>query len=661
MKRWSVVLLFFCNFAFSQNYDLGKVTVDELKEKKHPTDTSAVAAVLFKKGKTTFKYFDGKDFVSYTDFSIKIKVYKKEGLDWANFEIPYYTGYENIEDDFIEITKAFTYNLENNKVEKARVTGESKFVKQHNELWKIKSVTFPNVKVGSIIELRYTLKSENINILPDFQYQYKIPVNYMEYVTEIPEFYIYKAMKTGFVDIQMKDKLEAVSQSFEKKVDKASQSSNFSYNQIKTTYTASAIPALIEEKYVNSMNNYLGRIEQELQIVRNYDEKPKQIATTWESVAKSIFEDKEFGPELNKHDYFLNDIKELATSDGTNRERITKLFEFVRNRMNWNGKYGYHTRKGVEVAYKEKTGNVAEINLMLTAILKISGFDAKPVLLSTRENGIAMFPNQTKFNYVIAAVAVDDEIILLDATSKNALPNILPIRDLNWFGRMISKEGSAAEIELMPKILSKEVVNLMATIKIDGTVEGKVKSQFLDYNAYAFRELYGNLANETQLERIERTYEGIEALDHTIGNVTDLDKPVIEAYSYKHNGLVDIIGDKMYFSPLLFFATTENPFKQENREYPVDFSFPNQEKYLINITIPDGYVVEKVPENVAIPMSDGKGTLKYLVSVKDKQIQLSVILDINKAIIAAENYTELKSFFAEVVKKQNEKIVLKKI
>ncbi len=661
MRKLSFIALLFFNFAFSQNYDLGKVTVAELQEKAHPTDTSAVAAVLFKKGKTIFKYFDGKDFISYTEFSTKIKIYKKEGLDWANFEIPYYVGYEKLADEFVEITKAFTYNLENGKVEKTKVTGEGKFIKQKNEYWKTKSVTFPNVKVGSIIELKYVLKSENLSVLPDFQYQYKIPVNYMEYVTEIPEYYIYKAMKTGFVDIQIKDKIESVSQTFEEKVDKASQSSRVTYNQIKTTYTARDIPALVEEKYVNNMYNYLGRIEQELQVFRNYNEKPKQMATTWEDVAKSIYERKDFGVELDKSSYFLNDIKILATSDAPDRERMTKLFEFVRNRMNWNGTYGYSTDKGVEVAYREKTGNIADINLMLTAVLKISGFDAKPVLISTRNNGVAMFPNRFKFNAVITAVTMDNEIILLDATSKNALPNILPTRDLNWYGRMISMGGSSSEIDLMPNAISKEVVNLMATIKNDGTVEGKGKVQYLDYSAYDFREKYGILANEAQVELLENFSKGIEVQDYTVANVAELDKPVIQSYSYQHNSIVDIIGDKMYFSPLLFFALNDNPFKQENREYPVDFSYPKQVKYLINITIPDNYVVEKLPENLSVPMSEGKGSMKYLVSHKDKQIQLSVTLDINSAIIAPESYNELKSFYAEVVKKQTEKIVLKKV
>jgi hypothetical protein len=40
---------------------------------------------------------------------------------------------------------------------------------------------------------------------------------------------------------------------------------------------------------------------------------------------------------------------------------------------------------------------------------------------------------------------------------------------------------------------------------------------------------------------------------------------------------------------LLYFSFKENPFKQELRQYPVDFGYPFQNKLNITIEIPDGY------------------------------------------------------------------------
>jgi hypothetical protein len=46
--------------------------------------------------------------------------------------------------------------------------------------------------------------------------------------------------------------------------------------------------------------------------------------------------------------------------------------------MNWNNQNGYYTDKGVIKAYIDRTGNVAEINFILTAMLKFAGINANP-------------------------------------------------------------------------------------------------------------------------------------------------------------------------------------------------------------------------------------------------------------------------------------------
>ncbi len=652
---------FFCIQTYSQKIEFGNVTKAELSEKYHPNDTSAVAAILYKKTKTTFKYSLENGFILNTEFTIKIKIYKKEGFSWANFEIPYYIGYKELVDDTVEILKAYTYNLENGKIEKEKVTSEGKFVEAYNEFWKKKSITFPNIKVGSIIELKYNLISHDISVLPDFKYQYEIPVNYAEYKTEIPSFFLYKAIKIGFVEVEMNEKVESTSQRFEEKVDKRSEDRTLSYNQIVTTYSAKNSEALIEEEYVNNIDNYYAKLEHELQTIQYPDEKAKQISKSWENVTTSIYEDKNFGPELKKFNYFLLDLKNLVNTDATEVEKVNAIFDFLKNRMTWNGKFGYSTIKGVELAYSDKSGNVAEINLMLTSMLKMAGLDAKPVLISTRENGVAMFPNRSKFNYVISGVKIGANIVLLDATSKNSFPNILPIRDLNWFGRMIEKDGTSTDVDLIPKTVSNDIVNIIATITTNGTIEGKLKEQYFDSNKFVFNEKYSILNNEANKERIERYYKGIEVEDYSIINKTDANQPLIESYSFKHNNCIDTIGDKMFFSPMLFLAQNTNPFKQDNREYPIDFAYAKEYKYLITITIPDGFTVESIPKSTTITMPDTVCNLKYLISNTNNQIQLSLTLTINVAIVPSDYYDELKLFFNELVKKETEKIVLKKI
>ena len=664
MSKLNVIFLFLVLFSFDaigQKLNLGKVTKQELLEKQHKSDTSATAAFIFKRAKTKFTYTEKDGFTSATVFQVKLKIYKKEGLKWANFQIPYYIGYKNLDKDFVEIVSGYTYNLENDKIVKSKVTGEGRFKEKINENWEAKSVTFPNVQAGSIIELEYKLKTQDISTLPDFQYQYDIPVNYAEYISEIPAYYIYSGVRRGTVDLDIKQDVETESQTFEGKIGLASQTKSFSYNQVVATYKASDIPSLKEEDFINSINNYYGKIEQELQIIQYPEEKPKQITTTWEDVAKYIYKEEEFNTAVTKFDYFTSDVKSLINGLTSDDEKIKKIFTFLKNKMNWNGKYTYYPRTKMEQVYQDKVGNVAEINLMLVSMLKMAGIDANPVLVSTRENGVAPFPSRALFNYIIVAAVVDGKNILLDATNKNAAINILPIRDLNGSGRLIRKDGSVTEIDLIPKSNSRETVSISASIDTKGEVSGKIRDYYFDYNALVFREKYNGVSKESYVEKLESRHQGLEITEYEVENSLDISQPIIENYKFTAANCTEIIGDKIYVSPLLFFATTKNPFKQENREFPIDFIFPNQDKFNINLTIPDGYVIETLPQSRELNLPNNLGGFKYIISDDRNKIQVLYTREINKAVFKAGYYGSLKELYMNLVNKQTEKIVLKKV
>lgn len=653
-----IIFLFIILKISAQNLEFGKVTIEELKEKTYPIDTSAVAAILFKKAKTTFNYTLSNGFAITTEFSIKIKIYKKEGLKWAAFEIPYYVGYEKLGDEKVIITNAFTYNLVDGKIVKEKVSSESKFKEKTNEFWQTKIITFPNVKEGSIIELKYEYKSENLSEFPVFQYQYKIPVNYAQYITEIPLYFLYNATQIGLEKVTLEDKLEQVTARY----DNASGMSDYvSFQQIKTKYEAFNVPKLIEEEYVNNMDYYYGKIVHELKTVQFPNQQPNQIASSWESVAKSIFEDKDFGSELNKSDYFTNDLKRIINNMDSMELRLKVVFEFVKNKMNWNGNLGFFTKSGVVAAYNENTGNVAEINLMLIAMLKSSGLDARPVLLSTKGNGATLFPNKSKFDYVIASVVLDGKQYLLDATCKYCSIFNLPIRDLNDKGRLINKDGNSSEIDLILEANSINKSNIIANIDSFGEVSGQVSNTYFDFEALKFREKFSGVSHESIVENLEKKYSGLEIENYELKNDKLIYEPVIEKFSIKSNNVAVIIGGRIFFSPMLCFALAQNPFKQERRQYPVNFSFPTKNKYLISINIPEGYVIESLPESIAIGINQKQVTFKFALSANEKQITVNVNLDINSTVIPLEDYDNLKQFFKLVIEKENEKIILKKL
>ena len=674
MKFNQLTIVLFVVFSFSkitaQEFKLGKVSVAELQEKVHPKDTSAAAAILYRKGVSRLEYDMNEGFVMMTDVECRIKIYKKEGYDWANQNVAYYIGDRSSREN-VAFTDAITYNLVAGKIEKVKLKSDGIFDENINKYRNQKKMTMPNVKEGSVIEFRYTIKSPRIGSMRDWYFQSSIPVNYSEFTTRIPEYFVFNAKQKGYIfpEVTVDKRTESIVFMNKERSDpgfghvgKITYSNDkIDYTETRTTYVAKNLPAMKEEGYVSNIDNYTSAIEHELSVKKFPNRPVELLSTDWNSVAKTIYNYDDFGLELNKTGYFENDLKVLLEGKKTSEERILAIFNHVKQNVKWNDYYGYSCDNGVRKAYKEKTGNVADINLMLTAMLRFSGLTANPVLVSTRSNGIAMFPNRTAFNYVIAAVETDNGIVLLDASSKFSTPNVLPFRALNWMGRLIRKDGTSEEIDLMPNKHSFDNIAINYSVNPEGGVVGKARRQCSDYNAMIFRNNIDNVKEDSYLEKLENENDKIEISEYNRTNEKELTLPTVETFSFTGSNLCEVIGGKIYINPMLFYTKKENPFKQEEREYPVDYGFPSSDKYNITIQIPEGYTIESFPASTAIAMEDNLGMFKFVTALNQNVLQLVISHQINAAIIPADHYSMLQEYYKGMIAKVNEKIVLKKI
>jgi len=668
IKFFSVLfLLLTVSTITAQEFKLGKVSIAELEQKVHPKDSSAAAAILYRKGESRIEYdVNDGSFNVLTDVETRIKIYKKEGYDWANQKVWYYNQTNFKERVFFN--DAVTYNLVNGKIEKTKLKSDGIFDEVLNKYRGQKKISMPNVKEGSVIEFRYTIKCPSDRVIRDWDFQTSIPVNYSEFSTFIPEYYVFNSRQKGYLFPKVTTLKNPKSITFTNKergegvapAPTTFSTSKHDYIENQTTFIAADLPAMKDEAFVNNIDNYTASVSHELSLTKFPNSPMKEYSTDWNSVVKTIYEYDDFGPELNKTGYFEDDINNLIKGITKQEEKIWLILNHVKSNVKWNGYTGYSCDSGVKKAYKEKTGNIADINLMLTAMLRYAGLTANPVLVSTRSNGIALFPNRTAFNYVIAAVETPEGNILIDATSKYSTPNILPLQVLNWSGRLIRKDGTSQEIDLMPSKPSNDNVFMNYAIDAEGKVTGKARRQCTDYNAMITRQNMNSLKEEEYLDKLENDYNKIEISEYTRTNEKEILMPTLESYSFTGN-LCEVIGGKIYVNPMLFFTNDKNPFKQEVREYPVDFSYPYADKFNITIQIPDGYSVESLPAPAALVMEENLGTFRYNIAASGNVLQLAILHQINDAIVGTEKYEMLKEYYKAMVAKETEKIVLKRI
>ncbi|MDO6809447.1 DUF3857 domain-containing protein [Zobellia galactanivorans] len=653
----------------AQNFKFGKVSEQELKETFNPNDSTAAATVLYRSKNIRFDYTKGIGFKVITDVFERIKIYNKAGFDYATISQTLYKDDSDVES--ISGLKAYTYNLVNGKVEKSKMEKSAVFTTELSKYRNEGKFTLPNIKEGSVIEYQYKITSPFFYSVDEIVLQYDIPIKRQEISFATPEYFNFKPFIKGYLTVAPKYSLKSGSINLTGSIRSTPGgvaatttkyiNQNIDYKINSTDYNMSDVPALKEEPFVNDMNNYRSAVKYELQYIKFPEQMQENYTTTWEDVIKNIYKSSDFGGQLASNKYFDEDLVVLKKSTSSSIDLMAAIFFHVQNRMTWNNIYGYSVDKGVKRAYKERSGNIADINLMLTAMLQEAGLNAKPVLVSTRGHGIPLFPTMEGFNYVIASVEIDGEMILLDATNKYTSPNLLPTRALNWFGKKIEKDGSSVSINLLPSQFSLENVQMNVKLDENGEVKGKFRSTGHYYNAYLFRNKYGSSNEDDYLEKLENRNNGIEISNYLIKNKKGNGKPVQESYEFVLDKQADVVGDKIYFSPLFHLVEAENPFKLEERKYPIDLMFPKRDKYLVIISIPDDYEVISKPADMNIGMMDNMGTFQYKILSSGRQLQLMLDLKLNQAVIGAEHYSSLKEFFKNVVEKQTEKVVLSKI
>ena len=261
----------------------------------------------------------------------------------------------------------------------------------------------------------------------------------------------------------------------------------------------------------------------------------------------------------------------------------------------------------------------------------------------------------------MAAANINGENCLLDACEPFSTLDILPTNTLNWYGRLISPNGSSVIYDLSPKKSSKSVVTMSVALKEDGTCDGKFRQQFDNHYALEFRKIYTKGNEDNFLKELEEEYDDLEISDYGLKNLKELDKPVVHNYNFVKAGMVEQVGQKLIFNPLFHLVEKENPFKSEKREYPVDFGYPWEDIYTVMIQIPAGYQVEHLPEPAVLVLPNEAGSFWYNISQNGSTIYVKANIKLKSAMIAPDNYIHLKDFYTKLIEKETEKVVLSKI
>ena len=643
----------------------GKIELSEFNIKPQGKDSAASAIKLFDKGDLRFEVNKSGNFRYVFVKHSRILILKKDAYDLANIEIGLYKSSSRSEETLVSFN-AVTYNKENGSITSQKLGKDAKFSDRFDKNTTIRKFTLPNIKEGSIIEFKYEIRSDFIFTLRDWAFQSSIPILRSEFTVLIPEYLQYKKATKGFVAIKNESKI--IDQSFSANISDdlgPSQRIAFTCKSGLDTYVAENVPALKDEAFITSLDDYTSKIEFELNSTHFPNDVFKSYTATWDKIVSNLNDDENFGGILKNSGYLKNLTAEIIKTEKDPVKKLNLIYAYVKQNVKYNGTDSkYSSETTAKNIIEKKAGNAADVNLLLVNMLGQAGLKSYPILLSTRSNGSHPgYPMITKFNYVLAGVRIDSSKYVLDGTNLNLAPNMLGFDCLNHQGLAMNMTDKTAEwIPLEINNFSQNLLTYRLKLSPDNVFSGKVYERKTELEGLSVRETYKASPNQEEyLKAYRKNRNGLKITDFSIKNVDSLSLPVAVEYTATIEDMVEEAGNLVYFTPLLYERTKENPFKLEERKFPVDFGYKTEEAYRIIIELPANMTVEKLPKNEMIKLADESAYFSYLVASEGNTISIVSKINFGKSVYDPDSYFDLKELFKKIVSKQAEQIVLKKI
>jgi hypothetical protein len=457
----SLCILFLFIFSISKGQfsepKFGKIVASDLKMAHYEKDTTADALMLFDYGYSRFNLNNDRKFQFIYERHCRIKIFKKSAFHLADVSIRLYQS--GTRKEVLNDLTAATFNLVDGKVVKTKLNSDNIY-KVEGKNYTEKKFAFPEVKEGSIIEFTYIITSDFLYNFRGWTFQHHYPALWSQYKFVIPEYFNYRQSSKGYLQFPVY-KTEQGSATYNVHYDSEispgiggsrTPAENYDIKAItsETTIAATDIPAFISEPNVDCEDNYVQSLEFELSSIQYPNELRKDYTQSWESVNKEMNEDEDFGKLLKSKGFISDTVANICVNKLTDMEKATGIYNYLQNRMKWNGDYNIWATKGLKRPFIDRIGSSSEINLILLLMMQTAGLKANPVMFSTRDNGMAnaFYPTITKFNSVLTTVEIDGKTYLLDATSKYCPFGVIPSNDINGRGRVVNNsKGDWADMK----------------------------------------------------------------------------------------------------------------------------------------------------------------------------------------------------------------------
>jgi transglutaminase-like putative cysteine protease len=656
-RLFSVVLicLVFSSHLFSQEPPIkwGEIPRADLEMKSFPQDSNASAIILCDFGESSFN----DDLYIVFKRHSRVKILTAKGYEWGTRTVDVYSK-EDMEQ--ISNIEGVTYSLDEKGKQVINTLSEKDIFKEAvDDTHTRYRFTLPALQPGCVVELRYTIKTDRFWLMRNWIFQHSEPTLWSEYRVSFPANIRYILVTNGYEPFCINEMRQA----------------NEMFDGVAAHYlgnrfvacehwrlAAKNLPALRDEPYIMTLDDYYNRLDIQLAAYSLAGTGVKQIMNSWNKFVDDLLEEETFCKRIDDTKHVRNTAAQITALCTTPDEKVNAIYNWVSKSIVWTGQNHIFSNQEADEVLESKKGSSADITFLLLSLLKSSGINGEPVLLSTRANGKiqVLYPILSQFNYELARVVIGNQCYYLDATNPLRPIELLPEKVLNTRGLIIRKDAS----EWVTLSTQKKYVNnslALLNLHEDGSVDGTFEDSYKEYAGFINRQ---NLHDKKDIDVAKETFE-TEQAGITIDSVLVVSKDSIHVPlklkawitcpSYAQQN-----GDLIYVNPHIVHRNRENPFKLPIRKFPIDYSYQRSSTHVVTFALPNGFEVKERIFNQSFGISD-LAAYSQEIQIDSNKVQMVTKLDISATEVPAKFYNRLREFYAQVVAAESEQLVLARI
>ncbi|MCI4666878.1 MAG: DUF3857 domain-containing protein [Bacteroidia bacterium] len=551
----------------------------------------------------------------------------------SKFRIQHYK-----KDVIVKGIKGRSLNLNQGEIEISKLSNEDVFTEKPGPYFKEKKIILPKVKVGSIVEFRYTFFDKNsFSIAWFFQENFPVLKSEVSFLSDGSSSY------QPILQVQDLSRVKS------------------HVNGMMASLSMENIPGLSKEVFVDNLSDYRAKVRFQLVGVR-FGDAGVSVLKDWDELTERMLQTDLIGT-LNKDSKKLHKIalQELPEFESPVQQMLG-IFNFVHEKISWDETYNFFRKNGRSVVdiFNSGEGNSGEINLVLTSLLKSSGLETYPALISTRDHGgaIKIHPVFDQFNHLLSLVKIDGKEYLLDASQKYPFTQLPPSNLLGQEAWVLDPDNPKW-YPVVPKNLSQIILIAQLRLSSDGDVNGEITEIHQGYTVSSILENYEDDKKEFWDVYLDKT---IEISEQELIRKKDVEKGMSLKYKLNSSIWANSLGDFLEFDLFKLWRLEKNPFSETKRQFPINLRYPYLSREVFTIEAPEGYVFESFPQNISVSLPNRDISVKFnsMLLNQGKTLKIENMMKVQRVNYPKEDADMLRQIFEKKLQKENEIIVLKK-